>query len=170
MNKILNKKKIILNQRDLEIINKIKSHYEYNHAASIEVLIYLQKKYGWISDEIIYIVAKLLNISPSQVESIATFYSQIFRYPVGKYIIKYCDSVVCYITGYEKVLKIIKNKLQIIPGETTVNGLFTLLPICCLGFCDKSPSIMINNQIYTSVSQDNINEILDKYINEKIKS
>ncbi|QJC28773.1 NADH-quinone oxidoreductase subunit NuoE [Enterobacteriaceae endosymbiont of Plateumaris consimilis] len=170
MNKIINKKKYILNRKDLKIINKIKSHYEHSHAASIEVLIYLQKQYGWISDDIIYIVAKLLNISPAEIDSIATFYSQIFRYPVGKYIIKYCDSVVCYITGYEKILKIIKHKLKIIPGETTVNGLFTLLPICCLGLCDKSPSIMINNQIYTSVSKNDINQILDKYINEKIKS
>ncbi|QJC29218.1 NADH-quinone oxidoreductase subunit NuoE [Enterobacteriaceae endosymbiont of Plateumaris rustica] len=170
MNKIINKKKITLNKVDLKIINEIKSHYEYNHAASIEILIYLQKKYGWISNDIIYIIAKLLNISPSEIDSIATFYSQIFRYPVGKYVIKYCDSVVCYITGYEKILKIIKNKLKIIPGETTIDSLFTLLPICCLGLCDKGPSIMINDQIYTSVSKENINQILDKYINEKVKS
>ncbi|QJC30551.1 NADH-quinone oxidoreductase subunit NuoE [Enterobacteriaceae endosymbiont of Neohaemonia nigricornis] len=167
MNINKNNKKIILNNQDMSIINKIITHYECNRASIIELLIFFQKKYGWISDEIINIISKILKINVCEIDSIATFYSQIFRLPVGKYVIKYCDSVVCYITGYLKIIEYIKQKLQIDVGQTTKDNLFTLLPICCLGHCDNSPVIMINENIYTAISIDNINNILDNYINEE---
>ncbi|QJC31798.1 NADH-quinone oxidoreductase subunit NuoE [Enterobacteriaceae endosymbiont of Donacia tomentosa] len=170
MNNSINNKKIFLNHEELKSINNICAQYECNNAAIIEILIFFQKKYGWISDPIVNIIADILKIHPSEVDSIATFYSQIFRSPVGKYIIKYCDSVVCYITKYEKILNNIKKRLKINPGQTTSNRLFTLLPICCLGLCEKSPVIMINKKIYTSLTSNSINTILDSYINENNKS
>ena len=63
----------------------------------------VQKKRGWISDQAIYAIAEILQINPSDVEGVATFYSQIFRQPVGRNIIRYCDSVVCFLTGYKKI-------------------------------------------------------------------
>ncbi|QJC35839.1 NADH-quinone oxidoreductase subunit NuoE [Enterobacteriaceae endosymbiont of Donacia sparganii] len=161
---------IFLNKKELKIINKIKNHYESNNAAIIEILIFLQKKHGWISNDIIRIISDILNINPAEIDSIATFYSQIFRSPVGKYVIKYCDSIVCYITKYEKILKHIQKKLKIQPGQTTIDKLFTLIPICCLGHCENSPVIMINEKIYTSLSINYIDQILDNYINENNKS
>ncbi|QJC34247.1 NADH-quinone oxidoreductase subunit NuoE [Enterobacteriaceae endosymbiont of Donacia cinerea] len=170
MKKIINKTSISLNKEEFKIIDKIKNHYEYNNAAIIEILIFFQKKYGWISDDIIIIISNILNINSSEIDSIATFYSQIFRSPVGKYVIKYCDSIVCYITKYEKILKYIENKLKIKSGQTTSDKLFTLIPICCLGHCENSPVIMINEKIYTSLSINYINQILDNYINENHQS
>lgn len=170
MKKITNNINIFLNKEELKIINKIKSHYESNNAAIIEILIFFQKKYGWISNNHIMIISNILDINPSEIDSIATFYSQIFRSPVGKYVIKYCDSVVCYITKYKKILKYIQKKLKIKSGQTTSNKLFTLIPICCLGHCENGPVIMINEKIYTSLSINYINQILDNYINENDKS
>ncbi|QJC32617.1 NADH-quinone oxidoreductase subunit NuoE [Enterobacteriaceae endosymbiont of Donacia dentata] len=164
--KIFNKISLILNEKELKIINKIKNHYKCNNAAILEILIFFQKKYGWISDEIIIFISDILNVHPSEIDSIATFYSQIFRSPVGKYVIKYCDSIVCYITGYKKILKNITTKLKILPGQTTTDNLFTLIPICCLGHCENSPVIMINEKIYNSLTINSFNKILDKYIYE----
>ncbi len=76
-------------------------HYEDPRAASIEALKIVQKQRGWVPDGAIYAIAKVLGIPASDVEGVATFYSQIFRQPVGRHVIRYCDSVVCHITGYQ---------------------------------------------------------------------
>jgi len=130
---------------------------------SIEALKIVQKKRGWISDQAIVEIAKILNLHPSEVESVATFYSQIYRQPVGRHVIRYCDSVVCYLTGYEKIKETLENYLSIEIGETTADGRFTLLPICCLGNCDKSPTIMINEDLHSCLNPDSIPNLLELY-------
>ncbi|WP_422667109.1 NADH-quinone oxidoreductase subunit NuoE [Buchnera aphidicola] len=140
-----------------------KKYYENSRSVSIEALKIVQKKRGWICDQAIYAIAKILKINPSEVEGVATFYSQIFRQPVGKNIIRYCDSVVCYITGYKKNEIFLKDYLKIKLGETTLNHVFTLLPTCCLGACDKSPVIMINDNMYFNVTPELIPNILKSY-------
>ncbi|MCR3756215.1 MAG: NADH:quinone oxidoreductase subunit E [Candidatus Westeberhardia cardiocondylae] len=156
-------KKLFLDEQDKKIIEKEKKNYENPRAASIEVLKFIQKKYNWIPDELMNPIAKTLNMSSSELEEITTFYSQIFRKPVGKNIIRYCDSIVCYITGYEIIKKKIEFLLKIKPGQTTKNKKFTLLPTCCLGNCDKSPVIMINDNTYTNITPKKISLLLKKY-------
>ncbi|MGP1930839.1 MAG: NADH-quinone oxidoreductase subunit NuoE, partial [Arsenophonus sp. ET-DL12-MAG3] len=102
-----------------------KKHYEDPRSASIEALKIVQKKRGWIEDGAIYAISDLLGISASDVEGVATFYSQIYRQPVGRHIIRYCDSIVCYITGYQDVEVEIIKLLNIEPGKTTEDGCFT---------------------------------------------
>ena len=88
-------------------------HYEDPRAASIEALKIVQKQRGWVPDGAIYAIAKVLGIPASDVEGVATFYSQIFRQPVGRHVIRYCDSVVCHITGYQGIQAAIEKKLNI---------------------------------------------------------
>lgn len=152
-----------LTNHEIERINKEKKKYENVYAVSIEALKIVQKTRGWISDNAIFAIAKLLNISNSDLEGISTFYNQIFRKPVGQYVIRYCDSFVCYINGYKYIQKKIEKILNIKPGETTLNKKFTLLPTCCLGSCDQSPVIMINNDIHISLKTNMISSLLEKY-------
>ncbi|XBC38856.1 MAG: NADH-quinone oxidoreductase subunit NuoE [Buchnera aphidicola (Melaphis rhois)] len=151
---------ILSNEEKTEILNK-KNDYEDARASSIEALKIVQKKRGWISKKAIYEIAKILDISASDLEEIATFYSQIFRYPVGRNIIRYCDSVVCYMYDCEKIRHFLENHLNIIIGETTKDLRFTLLPICCLGNCDKAPTIMINDTIFSRVTLKSIVKLLE---------
>ena len=148
---------------DVEAIKKEKLHYESARAASIEALKIIQKRYGWVEDQAIYEIAKILEIAPVEVEEVATFYNQIFRQPVGKNIIRYCDSQVCYIMGFEEIKKKLQKLLKIKPGCTTMNKKFTLLPTCCLGSCHRAPVIMINTKIYENVSSNSVDKILKKY-------
>ncbi len=140
-----------------------KHHYEDPRAASIEALKIVQKNRGWVEDGAIYAIAEVLGIPASDVEGVATFYSQIFRQPVGRHIIRYCDSVVCHITGYQGVEAEIINQLNIRPGQTTQDGRFTLLPTCCLGNCDKGPSMMIDEDIHSYVKPEDIKKLLEQY-------
>jgi NADH-quinone oxidoreductase subunit E len=148
---------------EINEIEKQKKHYESSRSVSIEALKIVQKKRGWISDLAIIEIAKILNLNPSEIESVATFYSQIYRQPVGRHIIRYCDSVVCYLTGYEKIKKSLEEYLLIKVGNTTLDGRFTLLPVCCLGNCDKGPTIMINEDLHSYLNPDLISNLLELY-------
>ncbi len=131
-------------------------HYEEARAATIEALKIVQQGRGWVPDGAISAIAEVLGIPASDVEGVATFYSQIFRQPVGRHVIRLCDSVVCFITGYASVLQALQSQLGIGLGQTTADGRFTLLPVCCLGNCDKGPTLMIDDDTYAFGSGEQI--------------
>lgn len=129
-------------------------------AASIEALKVVQDHRGWISDDSLTAIAQCLRISTAELEGVATFYNLIYRQPVGSYVIHVCDSIACHLASYEQVLASIKAHLSIDYGQTTPDGLFTLLSNACLGNCDKAPAIMINRQHYHSLCPDTVVELL----------
>ena len=129
-----------LSETERSAIEHEMHHYEDPRAASIEALKIVQKQRGWVPDGAADAIGAILGIPASDVEGVATFYSQIFRQPVGRHIIRVCDSMTCFIGGHENVLGSIKSELGIVPGQTTADGRFTLLPVCCLGNCDKAPA------------------------------
>ncbi|MGL4668006.1 MAG: NADH-quinone oxidoreductase subunit NuoE [Saezia sp.] len=153
-----------LSARELEVIAHEMSHYEDSRAASIGALKAVQEERGWVPDEALEAIAQVINIPASDVEEVATFYSQIYRQPVGRHVVKYCDSMVCYMTGYASLEALLEEKLKIKPGQTTEDGRFTLLPVCCLGNCDKAPSIMIDNDTYGHVTPEMIEQLLERYL------
>jgi NADH-quinone oxidoreductase subunit E len=137
--------------------------YEQKRAVCVEALKIVQRHRGWVSDEALFAVAEFLEMTPAELEAVATFYNLIFRKPVGKHVILVCDSVSCWIMGYERVLDQLKARLGIDLGETTGDGLFTLLPIVCLGACDQAPAMMIDDELYGNLDPAKIDEILAKY-------
>lgn len=127
----------------------------------VDIMFAIQDKFGYLSDEAVEEVAKLLSMSPLEVEELATFYTFVYREPVGKYVIHVCDSVVCWMDGYESIRDYLCNKLGIEMGETTSDGLFTLLPVCCIGYCDRSPAILINKKVHGPLTPEKLDEILE---------
>ena len=138
-------------------------HYEDPRAASIEALKIVQKARGWVPDGAAEAIGAVLGIPASDVEGVATFYSQIFRQPVGRHIIRVCDSMTCFIGGHESVLDSLKNELGIVPGQTTADGRFTLLPVCCLGNCDKAPALMIDDETFGNILPEDVAGLLEAY-------
>ncbi|MGE8498162.1 MAG: NADH-quinone oxidoreductase subunit NuoE [Pseudomonas sp.] len=138
-------------------------HYEDPRAASIEALKIVQKARGWVPDGAADAIGAILGIPASDVEGVATFYSQIFRQPVGRHIIRVCDSMTCFIGGHENVLGSIKSELGIVPGQTTADGRFTLLPVCCLGNCDKAPALMIDDETFGDVQPEGVAQLLENF-------
>jgi NADH-quinone oxidoreductase subunit E len=135
---------------------------ERKREAALEALRIVQSHRGWVSDELTD-VAQMLQMTPVELDSIATFYSQIFRRPVGKHVITVCDSASCWITGYADIIDYLVSMLGIGLGETTADGQFTLLPVACLGACEQAPAMMIDDVLYGDLSRDKINEILGRY-------
>lgn len=132
-------------------------------AACIEALKIVQNSRGWISDESLNEIADYMNMTAEELDSVATFYNLIFRKPVGRNIILVCDSISCYVMGYEKIYSHLKSALQIKFGETTPDGKFTLLPNPCLGTCDHAPALMINDNLYRDLTLEKLNELLKDY-------
>ena len=137
--------------------------YTQKQAACIEALKLVQEQRGWISDENIRDIAAYLEMTPDELDSVATFYNLIFRKPVGQHIIHVCDSVSCWIMGYERLRQQLTDRLGIDLGQTTADNRFTLLPIVCLGTCDHAPAMMVDNDLHQDVDPEKVEEILTKY-------
>jgi len=138
-------------------------NYAEKHSVCIDALKIVQKQRGWVSDEAIHDLAEFLEMTTDELDSVATFYNLIYRQPVGKHVVMLCDSISCWVLGYEKVYEHLTNRLGIRFGETSANNNFTLLPTVCLGICDHAPAMMIDEETYTDLNQTRIDEILAKY-------
>jgi NADH-quinone oxidoreductase subunit E len=139
------------------------THYQQKRAVCIEALKIVQRHRGWVSDDAIRDLAEHLEMTPDELDSVATFYNLIFRRPVGKHIILICDSVTCWILGYERLRQHLTARLGIQLGETSADGRFTLLPIVCLGTCDHAPALMIDDDLHRDLEPAELDEILAKY-------
>ena len=138
------------------------AHTDHPRELVVDAMLALQDHYGYLSDEAVEQTAALLGMSDLEVEELATFYTFIYREPVGKYVIHVCDSLICWMDGYESVKNYICEKLDIEVGGTSADGLFTLLPVCCIGYCDQAPAMLINRKVYGDLTAEKIDQILEK--------
>jgi NADH-quinone oxidoreductase subunit E len=143
------------------LVEKI-THADHPREMVVDVLLALQDHHGFLSDDAVEAAAALLGMSPLEVEELATFYTFIYREPVGEYVIHVCDSVICWMDGYESLKDYLCKKLDVAVGATTADGLFTLLPVCCIGYCDLSPAMLINRKVYGHLTPQKIDGILEK--------
>ena len=137
--------------------------YAQKRAAGPEALKIVQHHRGWISDESLNDVARFLDMTDEELDSVATCYSMIFRQPVGRHVILICDGVTCWIMGHENLFNHLKQRLGIDFGQTTSDGYFTLLPVSCLGACDKAPAMMIDETLYVNLNIKKLDEIIDHH-------
>ena len=155
--------RFVLSETERSAIEHEMHHYEDPRAASIEALKIVQKGRGWVPDGAADAIGAILGIPASDVEGVATFYSQIFRQPVGRHIIRVCDSMTCYIGGHEAVVSAMQQQLGIGLGQTSSDGRFTLLPVCCLGNCDKAPAVMIDDDTFGDLAPAGVASLLEAY-------
>ena len=153
----------MLTSEEIKEIEKAISIVPYKKAACVEALKVVQEHRSYVSDESLKDVANFMDMSAEELDSVATFYNLIFRKPVGRHIILLCDSISCWVMGYENIKAQLSSKLNIGYGETTTDGRFTLLPNPCLGTCDCAPALMIDKDLYRNLTVDQLDEILSKY-------
>ena len=136
---------------------------------AVDVMYLLQSHYGYMSAEAVHEAARILDMTPLEVDELATFYDFIYRQPVGKYVIHVCDGVVCWMHHYYAVFSYLGRKLGVNLGQTTSDGLFTVLPAACIGDCHNGPSMLINGQFYGKLTPEKIDEILDRLVRENME-
>lgn len=153
----------VLSEAEIEAIRHEIHHYPDPRAASIGALKIVQQARGWVPDGAIPAIAHELGLGDAEIEGVATFYSLIFRSPVGRHVIKVCDSISCFLTGYDELLDALKKQLGIAYGQTTPDGRFTLLNICCLGACDRGATLMIDDDLHGPVLPEQVAGLLETY-------
>lgn len=154
----------ILTADEIVGIKEYIHHYPQARAAVLDALKLVQKRNGWVNDAQVAAIANILEIAIADVEGVATFFNRIYRRAVGRHVILICDSIACYLNGYEALADTFKRELGIDYGQTTADGRFTLLPICCLGNCDKGASVLIDEDTYGPVRPDEVALLLEQYV------
>ncbi len=134
--------------------------YPDKQAVGLEALKIVQKHQGWVSDESLLAIAKYLDLPASDLEGVATFFNLVFRQPVGRNVILFCNSVSCWIMGCDDLRQHIKDTLGIDFGQTSADGEFTLIPVPCLGDCDKAPVMIVGEKMQRKLTRDTIDEIV----------
>jgi NADH-quinone oxidoreductase subunit E len=138
-------------------------HYPDKRAACVEALKIVQRHHGWVSDERLKSLAVMLDMTPDELDGVATFYNLIYRKPVGRHVVLLCNSISCWIMGYEQMRAQMKARLGVDLGQTTADQRFTLLPIVCLGTCDHAPAMMVDDDLHHDLTPESLDNILERY-------
>jgi NADH-quinone oxidoreductase subunit E len=153
----------VLSEAERNQIDEALTHYADRRSGLITALKILQAHRGWVSDETVQDLAGHLGVTPDVVESRATFYNLIFRRPVGRHVILVCDSIACWVVGYDELREALQAQLGVQLGGTTTDGRFTLLPIVCLGACDRAPAMMVDEDLHGPTAPEDVAGILARY-------
>ncbi len=146
----------------------IAAEYKDRPDMLMTVLIRAQKVVPAFSKAVASVIAREMNIPMNQVYSFVTFYAMLSVKPQGKYIVRMCKSAPCHVHGAKEIVEAIEDQLGISIGETTEDGRFTLEYCPCLGLCEISPAIMINDRAYGNLTPESVREIIKQYIREDV--
>lgn len=145
---------------DLSLMEPILKKYEGQSASLISILQETQGLYGYLPLAALNLIAERTGNKRAKIYGIATFYAQFRLNPTGKYIILQCQGTACHVNGSEEVSRAICEELNIKPGETTEDGIFTLEDVACLGCCSLAPVMMINGEAYGNLTPDSARKII----------
>lgn len=126
----------------------------------------IQKRHGYLPDEMIEAVAAETDIPASEMYGVATFYSQFRFIPMGKHLIKVCKGTACHVSGAEVLYSVLSEELNVEEGGTTEDRLFTLEAVACLGCCSLAPVVMIGDKIYGKLTPSKVRKILRSYYSD----
>ena len=154
-------KKVAFSEKAEEQIREILTRYPDKRSALLPVLNLAQAEFGHISEDVMVIVASLLDLTPPKVYEVLTFYTLLNEKPVGKYLVQLCRTLSCALAGSENILGHFQQKLGIGIGETTADGLFTLRTVECLASCGTAPAVQINGAFYENLTREKVDRILD---------
>jgi len=129
----------------------------------IPLLQEIQENFGYIPPEAIEPVAKALNVFPSQVQGVITFYAGFTLKPKGKYVLKLCRGTACHVKGSRSILRAMQKELGLKEGETSPDYQFTLDTVACLGACFLAPAMLVNQNYFGKLAPTRITSILDQY-------
>ncbi|RUT79557.1 NADH-quinone oxidoreductase subunit NuoE family protein [Ancylomarina longa] len=121
----------------------------------------------FLSEDVILKISKAMAIPAAHVYGTASFYSFLDTEPRGKYVIRICKTITCSMKGKNQILLAIENFLKVKVGETTIDKKFTILQTNCLGWCHKAPAMLVNDEVYTELTPENVVDILREYKEEK---
>ncbi len=161
---------IIGNPKYKERIQSHLAKYETKRSAVMPLLFIAQEEYGWVNPEGIDEVAHILNMDPTQVKSIAGFYTMYSEKPKGKYWLQVCTDLPCALKGADEFHAWLKDELGVEEGGTSADGMFTVDHVMCLAACDKAPMLQCNFRYVEELDQEKMRELLAKWRGEAVQA
>lgn len=146
---------------ELQDVQKHISKYPEKKAALMPVLWLAQKKWGWLSLDVMTYIAKLLDLPLSHVEGVASFYTMYFKKPMGRYHVQVCTNISCMLRKGDEIYNHVSERLGISHNQRTDDGLFSIEEVECMGACGGAPMIAINEDFFENVDISKVDEILD---------
>ena len=152
---------------DLDKLNAIIDQHRHEKWGLIPLLQDVQEEFGFIPPETIEPIAAALNLFPSQVQGVITFYAGFSLEPKGKYVLRCCRGTACHVKGGQSILKYMKKETALDEGETSDDYQFSLETVACLGACFLAPTMMVNRDYYGKLTPTKVNSILGQYRKDK---
>lgn len=146
-------------RRDIE---ELMRRYPRPRSAILPALHRVQEELGWVPEEAQAEVAGIFGLPAGEVKSLVTFYSMYHRRPVGRYVLKFCRSISCWLRGAEDLHHHLEQRLGIRLGETTPDGTFTLLHAECLAACTGAPALQVNDRYFENATPERVDELLER--------
>ena len=143
-----------------EEIQGLMAQYPKPRSAILMALHRIQETLGWVPEPAQAEVAEIFQMPPQEVQSLVTFYYMYHRQPVGRYVIKVCRSISCYLRGANDLIKHLEHTLEVKMGETTPDGEFTLIGGECLAACTGAPCLQVNDRFFEDASNQRVDELL----------
>ncbi len=161
---------VMLNAAKFEKVNAILEAYNFDSSRMITILQKVQDEYRYLPQEVITYVATCLGVPPARVYGVATFYSHFSLEPKGKYVIKICDGTACHVKGSGKLIKAIRETLNLSEKNKTTNDmLFTLETVSCLGACGLAPVVLINEDVHGLVSEEKALQLISDIRKQEVQ-
>jgi len=144
-------------------IKDILERHPANRGSLIPVLQDVQEAFGYLSEEAIEELARLMGISANEIYGVATFYTQFRFNPPGRHTIQSCQGTACHVRGGRKILDELEQRLGITAGQTTADGQFDLQRLACLGCCALAPVVAVDGKVYARMTAKKIPSVLSQY-------
>jgi len=141
-------------------IARILARYPNKQAAIMPVLWLAQEHWGWLDLDVMRLVGKTLDLPPSHVHSVASFYTMFKKQPTGKYLIQICHTLSCAILGADKIVAHLEKTLQVDEHGNSADGLFTVMRVECLASCGSAPMAQINDDFYERLTPESVDQIV----------
>jgi len=146
------------NQKKFEVLL---TRYPKKLAAMLPTLWLAQEQNGWVSPEVMEYVGRLLEVSPSKVYEVATFYTMFHKEPVGKYHFQVCRTLSCQLCGCDGITAHLEKRLGIFKGETSTDGRYTLSEVECLGSCGTAPMLQLNDDYHEDLTTEKLDQLIE---------
>jgi NADH-quinone oxidoreductase subunit E len=143
-------------------ITAIMARYPVKRSAVLPLMYLAQEEYGYMSKEAMRDVAAVLDMDPTEVLSLAGFYTLFYEEPVGKYVLEICDDLPCALRGAEEFVDMACDKLGIDKGGTTEDGMFTVKTVMCLAACDKAPMLQVNLKYEENLDEEKFDALITR--------
>jgi len=152
-----------VSKADLRNLTPLIAKYRGRHGVAIPLLADIQRQFGYLPEEVVEEAAQALDIPAAELFGVATFYSMFRLKPLGTHVIRLCRGTACHVQGSLRIAEELQRRLKVAEGDTTEDGLFTLLFVACLGCCSLAPVMMVGEDVHGRLTPDKAVKVLDAY-------